>query len=68
MRKLRTFRQKIQGQNTSPFPLPLPLYETAVPRGEWLDFAPNEDNEVPSDDEKEDGRSSGNSKAGQICE
>lgn len=33
------------------------MYETAVPRGEWLDFAPNEDNEVPSDDEKEDGRS-----------
>ena len=44
------------------------MYETAVPRGEWLDFAPNEDNEVPSDDEKEDGRSSGNSKAGHICE
>ena len=63
MRKLRTFRQNSRGKT-----LPLNMYETAVPRGEWLDFAPNEDNEVPSDDEKEDGRSSGNSKAGQICE
>ena len=44
------------------------MYETAVCGGERLDFAQNEDREVPQDDERKDGSSSGISEADQLSE
>ena len=44
------------------------MYETGLHGGERLDFAQNEDSEVPQDDERKDGSSSGISEAGQLSE
>ena len=55
-------RQRTVRQETSNFKtgtLPVNMCETAVHGGERLDFAQNEGSEVPQDDEKKDGSSSG---------
>ena len=39
------------------------MYETAIRGGERLDFAQNEDSEVPQDDERKGGSSFGISEA-----
>ena len=53
----RTVRQETSNFKTGT--LPVNMCETAVHGGERLDFAQNEGSEVPQDDEKKDGSSSG---------
>ena len=64
-------RQRTVRQETIKFKagiLLLNMYETSVYGGERLDFAQNEDREVPQDDERKDRSSSRISEADQLSE